>query len=91
VGKREEFFVRTATVSIHPLQQFGSRQQPGGFDHRSLPMDPLRLQRVEPGAVAGQGTSHTPDALALPFNLLIVLSEPVLSALTPVGDFHGEV
>jgi len=84
LGNREGFLVRTAEVSSHPLHQFGSRQQPGGFDHGSFPMDPMRLQGIEPGAFDRQGTTHNPDALALPFDLLVMLSEPLPHCLAAV-------
>jgi hypothetical protein len=84
LGNREGFLVRTAEVSIHPLHQFGSRQQPGGFDHCPLPMDPMRFQRVEPRAFAGQGTPHNPDALAPLFDLLVGCPDPLPDSLAAV-------
>src|SRR5262249_2375648 len=84
LGNREGFLVRTAEVSIHSLSQFRGRQQPGGFDHRSFPMDPMRFQGVEPRAFEGQGTTHNPDALAFTFDLLVVFSDPLPDGLAAV-------
>ena len=77
LGNREGFLVWTAEVSRHSLSQFRGRQQPGGFDHRSFPMDPLRFQGVEPRAFDGQRTTHNPDALACTFDLLVVFPDPL--------------
>lgn len=48
-------------------------------------MDPLGLQRVEPGAFDGQRTTHNAEALALPFDLLIMLPDPVSDRLAAVS------
>ncbi len=71
-------------MSIHPLHELCSRPQAGGFDHRAFPMDPLRFEGVEPRAFAGQGTPHNPEAVALPFALLVMLSEPLPHGLAAV-------
>jgi hypothetical protein len=52
------FVVRTTEVSIHSLHQFSCRQQTGGFDYGPFPMDPMRLQGIEPRAFDGQGARH---------------------------------
>ena len=44
----------------------------------------MRLQGVEPGAFAGHGTTHNPEALALPFDWLGMLSEPLPNGLAAV-------
>ena len=84
MGNREGFLVRTAEVSIHPLHQFCSRQQVGGFYHCPFPMDLVRLQGVEPRAFAGQGTTHNPDALTFPFDVRVMRSEPLPNGLAAV-------
>ena len=84
MGNREGFFIRTTEVSIHPLYQFCRRQQTGGFDHCPFSMDPMRFQGVEPGAFAGQRTTYNPDALAFPFDLPVMLAEPLPHGLAAV-------
>jgi hypothetical protein len=84
LGNSEGLLIGTTEVSIHPLYQFCRRQQTGGFDHRSFPMDPMRFQGVEPGAFAGQRTTHNPDALVFPFDLPVMLAEPLPHGLAVV-------
>jgi hypothetical protein len=40
-------------------------------------MNPMRRQGVKPWAFAGQGTTHNPEALAFPFDLPVMLAEPL--------------
>jgi hypothetical protein len=84
LGNGEGFLVRTAEVSRHSLSQFRGCQQPGGFDHRAFPMDPMRFQRIEPGTFDGQGTPHNPDALAGTLDLLVVCPDPLPDGLATV-------
>jgi len=64
-------------MSIHSLHQFCSRQQARGFYHCPFPMDPMRFQGVEPRAFAGQGTPHNPDPVTFPFDVPVMLAEPL--------------
>ena len=84
LGNREGLLIGTTEVSIDPLHQFCRRPQTGGFDHRSCPMAPMRFQGVEPRAFAGQGTPHHPEAVAFPFDLPVMRSEPLPHGLAAV-------
>src|SRR5262245_9984861 len=77
LGNNQGFVVRTMEVSIHSLHQFSCRQQTRGLDHGSFSMDPMRLQGVEPRTFDGQGARHEPQTLAVTFDALVVLAEPV--------------
>jgi hypothetical protein len=56
LGNNKGFVVRTMEVSLHSLHHFSCRQQTRGFDHGSFPMDPMRLQGVEPRTFDRQET-----------------------------------
>jgi len=84
LGNREGLLIGTTEVRIDPLHQCCRRQQTGGCDHRSFPMDPMRFQGGEPGAVAGQGTTHNPEAVAVTVALPVRLSEPLPHGLAAV-------
>ena len=77
MGNNEGFVGRTSEVSIHSLHQFSGCQQTGGVDHGSFPMDPMRLQGVEPRTFDRQETRQKADALAVPFDAPVVLADPV--------------
>src|SRR5262249_8747753 len=77
LGNNQGFVVRTTEVSIHTFHQFCCRQQTAGLDHGPFPMDPMCLQGVEPRTFDGQETRHNAQAVAVMFDPLVVLSEPV--------------
>src|SRR5262245_12294536 len=76
LGNNEGFVGRTSEVSIHSLHQFSGCQQTGGVDRGSFPMDPMRLQGVEPRTFDRQETRQKADALAVPFDAPVVLADP---------------
>src|SRR6266702_504846 len=69
-------FIGAAKVSTHTFSQLLSREQAIGFNNRLLGMDPLRLDRVEPGTFGGQKEGQNAHAFALLLDLLIVLTNP---------------
>ena len=69
--------MRAPEVGRHSFGQLCGGQQPVGLYHRPLAMYPVRFQRVQSGTFVGQGTPHNPYSLAIAFDLLVVLSEPV--------------
>jgi hypothetical protein len=84
LGNHKRFVVRTTKVSIHPLHQLSCCQQTRGFDHGPFAMDPMRFQRIAPRTFDGQGARHKPETVALTFDLLVVLSDPLPHGLAPV-------
>jgi hypothetical protein len=48
---------------IDPLHQLGGAQQPLRFHHPPLAVHPLRLDPVQPQALAGQPADHDPHSL----------------------------
>ena len=75
----------TAKVVTDPLSELLSGQKPSRFDNRSLAVDPLWLNSVEPGALDGQPArddAYTTFASAsLLQHRLIVLRSQVLTCL----------
>ena len=67
----------TVIVGIDTRFEFIGTQQPVCFRYRTLAMDPFRLDRIEPRTFAGQPANHEPHPNSTPFDLLIVLPEPV--------------
>lgn len=63
-------------MGTHALSQLLSRKQPVGFNDGPLAMDPLRLDRVEPGTFRRQKARQNADTLALSLHLGIVLAYP---------------
>ncbi len=68
-------FVETTKMGTNALSQLLSRKQFVGCNHGALAMDPLGLNWVEPGLLVGKKHAGT-DALALCFDLGVVLAEP---------------
>src|SRR6266704_2048674 len=81
-------FIGAAKVSTHTFSQLLSREQAIGFNNRLLGMDPLRLDRVEPGTFGGQKEGQNAHAFALLLDLLIVLANPATHHL---ADMKGGV
>src|SRR5213080_2289702 len=69
-------FIGAAKVSTNAFSQLLSREQSIGFHNSLLRMDPLRLDRVEPGTFGGQKERQNAHACALLLDLLIVLTNP---------------
>src|SRR6266702_4221011 len=75
-GNRKMCFIGTAKMGTNALSQLLSRKQPIGFNHGSLAMDALGLNRVEPGTFGRQKAGKDADALALSFHLAVVFADP---------------
>src|SRR5579872_3926078 len=58
------------------LSQFSAGQQARGFEHLALAMEPLGLDRIEPGALARQGADDQAHAVPRLFNRAIMLAYP---------------
>src|SRR5262245_59003882 len=52
----------TTIIGIDSGLEFVGTQQSVRFRHRPLAMDPFRLDRVKPGAFAGQWADHETDS-----------------------------
>src|SRR4051794_17787643 len=78
-------FVSTVEDFANPLGELVSSQQPLGLNYLAFAMNPLRLYRVEPGALCGQQTRHYPDPMAAFFDTAVVGADPAsdLSAFVP--------
>src|SRR2546430_8139028 len=81
-------FRGAAKVSTHTFSQLLSREQSIRFHNRLLGMDPLRLDRVEPGTFGGQKERQNAHAFTLLLDLLIVLTNPATHHL---ADMKGGV
>ena len=66
----------TAKVRTDPIGKFLSRQQASRLDDLALAMHPVRLDAVEPGALAGQVAGDDADPLALLPDGLVVVADP---------------
>ena len=63
--------------------QFGGGEQPGWLADTPLAVDPLGLDRVEPGTPCGQETRHDAPPI-LPVSALVVLPQPAPDSLAAV-------
>lgn len=70
-------FTLTFIVGIDPRFEFSGTQQAVWFRDGPFPMDPFRLNRVEPRAFARQWADDDAHALGPLLDLLIVLADPV--------------
>src|SRR5579884_1736570 len=70
------WFIRTPKMRTDPLSQLLCRKQTVSFNDSSLPMYPLRLNGIEPGALCRQLEGQNAHAFACLFDLLIVFSDP---------------
>ncbi len=75
-------------MGTHALSQLLSRKQPVGFNYGPLAMDPLRLNRVEPGTFGRQKARQDADTLALSFHLGIVFADPGAHELAHMKGEH---
>jgi hypothetical protein len=71
-GHHQRGFWSAPIIGIDPGFQFCRTQQPIGVRDGPLAMDPLRLDRVEPGAFGRQPTGDDPHALPGPFDSLVM-------------------
>src|SRR5690242_491372 len=69
-------FIGAPKVRTDPFSQLRGRKQAPRFNHGSLPMDPFRLNRIEPGTLSGQTERQDTHAFACLFDLLVVFSDP---------------
>lgn len=69
-------FVGAAEGGADAIRQFVSREETGRFDHPTLPVDPLGLDRIEPGALGRQWAGNDANSLAAQFDLSIVGADP---------------
>ena len=74
----------TAIVRIDPCFQVGGTQQPLGVRDRSLAMDPLGLDRIEPRAFGWQPIGDEPHALPAPLDGVVMGSQPRSNLLADV-------
>src|SRR2546426_3916687 len=74
----------TAIIGIDPRFEFGGTQQTVRFRYRTLPMDPLRFNWVEPRTFAGHVADEEAHALRTALDPLIVLAYPVPHGLAAV-------
>jgi hypothetical protein len=72
LGNREVLFVSTVEDPANPLGELVSTEQPLRLNYLAFAMNPLRLYRVEPGALGGQQTRHYPDPMAAGFDTAVV-------------------
>ena len=68
--------VRAPKIGTDAFGQLLSRQQTSRFHHSPLAMDPLGLNRVEPGTLLGQQAGQNADPCAGLFDLLVMLPDP---------------
>ncbi len=80
-------FTRAIQGSTNPFFQLQGWQGPVGFDNSTFAMDPLGLNRVEPGALDRQRAYKNADALAGLLHAPIVGADPVVNRTTgmPTG------
>ena len=71
-------------VQAYALFQFGSAQQPIRFRDGPFAMDPLRLNRIQPGAFHRQTAGDNPYASLARFYPLIVGVDPRADRLAGV-------
>ena len=76
-GHDQMHLTLTAIIGIDPCFQFVGTQQPIRFRDGPLPMDPLRVNRVEPRTFTGHVADDEAHALRTALDLLIVLAYPV--------------
>ena len=64
VGRRQMRFMFATEVAADPVGQFLSGEQTGRLDNVPFAVDPVRLNRVEPGTLGGQTTGDESHALS---------------------------
>ena len=78
----------TAIGVADAVSEFADREEAIGFDDASLAMDPGGLNGIEPGALAREVAGDDADALTLPLDLSVVVTDPVADL---VADVPGGV
>jgi hypothetical protein len=73
-----------AILGTDPVSQLLGGEDPRGFHHRALAVDPFGLARVQPGTLTGQSAGENADATPLLFDLAMVLADPGPDPLTGV-------
>jgi hypothetical protein len=68
--------MRTVENPADSICQLVSCEQPAGFDHLALAMDPLGLYRVEPWALLRQEAAYDPYSRVTFFDPLVVRANP---------------
>ena len=76
--------MRTPIIGTDPVSQLLCGQDARRFHDGAFPMDPLRLDGVQPGAFTGQPAGENTDSAALLFDLVIVVAYPGPDLLTGV-------
>src|SRR5215467_2699201 len=69
-------FIGTPKMSTNAFSQLFSRKHSIRLHDGLLRMDPLRFNRVEPGALCGEQERQDTYSLARPLDVLIVLANP---------------
>ena len=77
-------FTLAAIIVIDSRFKFSGTQQAVGFRDGPLPMDPFWFNRVEPRTFDRQRADDDAHPLGTPFDLLIMLAQPVPHALATV-------
>jgi hypothetical protein len=69
-------FISTSIVGTDALGQLASRKQPIVFDDMTLAVNPLWLDRVQPGTFGGQKEGQDANAFARQLDFAIVFPDP---------------
>src|SRR6266487_1872912 len=83
-GNRKMSFIRAPKVRTNSLGQLLGGKQAILLDHIAFGMNPLRLNRIEPGTFGRQKKGQNTHPFALLLDLLVVLSDPGLHQLAHV-------
>ena len=75
-GKDKMRLVSTSIVGTNTFGQQPGREQAIGLDNSPLAMNPLGLNRVEPGTLLGQEQGKNAHTLACSLHLLVLLTNP---------------
>jgi hypothetical protein len=80
-------FMGTAVGVTDTGGELVSREEAVGFNHASFAVPPAGFDGVKPGALAGQVAGDDADAVAVLFDLAVVVADPVadLVAAVPGG------
>src|SRR5215218_4246373 len=76
LGDGKMIVMRTTERPTHPVGEFVRAEQAVKLHDPSLPMNPLRLNGVQPRALLREEATHDPHPLAAPFDPPVVPSEP---------------
>ncbi|EFH84467.1 Transcriptional regulator PadR [Ktedonobacter racemifer DSM 44963] len=91
---RKRLSLFTAKIVTDPLPEFTRRQKPSRFDNRSLSVNPLWLNAVQPGAFYGQparNDAHVPHSpLIQVFFASILSNAEVIQLLEQQHTAHSE-